>query len=1167
MSGATKFVSNIVGGGLGGSVLGFFASLAISYITQKLFAPDVPADGGASQKDPGVKQRIPADTSNKLPVIYGEDKVHGSIIYADISQDRQTMAFIIALCEGPINEIGDVYWDHWRLTLDSNGVVTNATDPGPGNNTDSWLNGNLTIKKYPHGGRCSEMEAFSGKWNANAENRQMPDVAYVYAELKYDRENSVTGLTPKLGFEVQGRTIRQIINSTTVIGPEPKETPLTDNTNLAIFDQNTNFSDFNGRQILHFSTSGIFPSNAIGNDHQKVHTNGTLQIVDLGIDPSTGNPVSITDYLNGTAAALGSGINAAAELVFVEPGEHHTSNHSSNSPIYTYWQPTGYTDPNTGVSYPDDGYRIINGLKITNWGENYSNSSAATGGNYFTVYGIYTYTDNLGVNGTYYFPLVTYAFNTGSTEEQKRDNLLNRFSFAYTSDPYNYGYRRKSTGGTDSAGNTFQGVYQEHQQWFTAKLPYIVGEAARGYYTSNPAECLLDYLTNKIYGCGQSISDDDIDLETFYNHKLFCDDLVSHNDQDGNPTTSKRYQCNGFVNTNDTKDMNISDIISNSQSIFSYTLGKFQMISDTTGSNIKTFDETNIYGGVTLLNDGFNSALNQMNLQFKSKSNDYQSDQVFIDYTDKYYNEPILSKDLNLKFINTNIEAQRLGTVIMNKSRNNKIVSFKTDTRSANLQVNDIVTIKGTYYNHNNVQKFSYLYNNSQSSLSSTANPGRFTLYNHTEGKNVYYEDGTEAKLVIPYSTVKLTDLIEFYQDCINGVYLDDTGTLTESELKQNNKLGEIFAHVYNDPNETSQGTYGGKLIFICNPKTFSYSTQIEFRINVDTNISGTSFYSYNLIQSQTDNGSQFKINSISEMELEGGVQGYNITAQTYDPADYTVGTLTSRAATPKISTVTGYTSITAPTLTLNAGYPSASIPYVDISITMPNTSNVEGVEVYYADSATAPESSRVLVATFNSPTGTYTANSTHSYDIIGIPTTADLYIWVRGANAFTRSTFSNSISVGAWSPANASTSVGTNSVSTSSIQTGAVTSTTLANTLDLSTKTVILPSDAVTDHTGLWNGTIQTADFTIANTANWQGYFVDTTSNTVTITLPASSDTGDIIKIIDVGANAATNNIILDGNGNNIQGSASNYNITTNRSGTEFIYLTGQGWVLTNVH
>ena len=49
----------------------------------------------------------------------------------------------------------------------------------------------------------------------------------------------------------------------------------------------------------------------------------------------------------------------------------------------------------------------------------------------------------------------------------------------------------------------------------------------------------------------------------------------------------------------------------------------------------------------------------------------------------------------------------------------------------------------------------------------------------------------------------------------------------------------------------------------------------------------------------KSNDGTEFKINSISETELEGGLGGFFITAQEYNAADYTVGTLTARAAAP----------------------------------------------------------------------------------------------------------------------------------------------------------------------------------------------------------------------------------------------------------------------------
>jgi NaMN:DMB phosphoribosyltransferase len=48
--------------------------------------------------------------------------------------------------------------------------------------------------------------------------------------------------------------------------------------------------------------------------------------------------------------------------------------------------------------------------------------------------------------------------------------------------------------------------------------------------------------------------------------------------------------------------------------------------------------------------------------------------------------------------------------------------------------------------------------------------------------------------------------------------------------------------------------------------------------------------------------------------------------------------------------------------------------------------------------------------------------------------------------------------------------------------------------------------------------------------------YAVDTTSATVTVTLPASPATGDVIKFIDQELKFMTNNLIVDGNGNNVR-------------------------------
>jgi hypothetical protein len=73
---------------------------------------------------------------------------------------------------------------------------------------------------------------------------------------------------------------------------------------------------------------------------------------------------------------------------------------------------------------------------------------------------------------------------------------------------------------------------------------------------------------------------------------------------------------------------------------------------------------------------------------------------------------------------------------------------------------------------------------------------------------------------------------------------------------------------------------------------------------------------------------------------------------------------------------------------------------------------------------------------------------------------------------------------------------------------------------------------------------------------------FVNSASGAYTVTLPASPTLGDRVRIIDLANNAATNNITVGRNGNNIDGSASNFTIDINNAGVEFIYTNSTyGW------
>jgi hypothetical protein len=63
---------------------------------------------------------------------------------------------------------------------------------------------------------------------------------------------------------------------------------------------------------------------------------------------------------------------------------------------------------------------------------------------------------------------------------------------------------------------------------------------------------------------------------------------------------------------------------------------------------------------------------------------------------------------------------------------------------------------------------------------------------------------------------------------------------------------------------------------------------------------------------------------------------------------------------------------------------------------------------------------------------------------------------------------------------------------------------------------------------------TVKTAAF---NAVAGEGYFVNTTSGVITVTLPTSASIGDQIAIKDYAGTFATNNLTIARNGHNIQG------------------------------
>jgi hypothetical protein len=121
-----------------------------------------------------------------------------------------------------------------------------------------------------------------------------------------------------------------------------------------------------------------------------------------------------------------------------------------------------------------------------------------------------------------------------------------------------------------------------------------------------------------------------------------------------------------------------------------------------------------------------------------------------------------------------------------------------------------------------------------------------------------------------------------------------------------------------------------------------------------------------------------------------------------------------------------------------------------------------------------------------------------------------------------------------------------------------------LGNVLDLG-----VPSDGTITHAKFDSNTGGVVDWQTVITGDTtmvagRGYFVNTTSIAITMTLPASAVRGDEVWIVDYAGTFDTNNLTVGRNGHNIQGDASDLTVSTERAGFTLVYVDStQGWLL----
>ena len=221
-------------------------------------------------------------------------------------------------------------------------------------------------------------------------------------------------------------------------------------------------------------------------------------------------------------------------------------------------------------------------------------------------------------------------------------------------------------------------------------------------YSTNPAWCILDYLTDTRYGKGLATSE--IDLQSFYDASLVCETQV---EPYSGADDINIFDCNTAVDTSRTIIDNLREMIKGCRGYIPFSQGKYSLIIETTGTATVSLTEDDIIGGYTLAIPQKNERYNRVICSFINPDRNYQVDEVQfppiddsgLPSADQHATMKtadggfLLEGRFQFPTITSQYQAEEMAEVILRRSREALGLSLNVAFKGYELNIGDIVNI------------------------------------------------------------------------------------------------------------------------------------------------------------------------------------------------------------------------------------------------------------------------------------------------------------------------------------------------------------------------------------------------------------------------------------------------------------------------------------------
>lgn len=231
-------------------------------------------------------------------------------------------------------------------------------------------------------------------------------------------------------------------------------------------------------------------------------------------------------------------------------------------------------------------------------------------------------------------------------------------------------------------------------------------------FSKNPALVLMDYMTNPVYGAGQYITKEMLDMDSFIDVANYCDELVYYENQFGHMVEEPRYEIDLTLTEKRSHLDNIKDILKCFAGFIVFSNDKICLRVERNQTPVYHFDKDNIVEkSLAYKGAGIDQSPNKLLLTYIEPALDYNAVRVVVEDSVNQLPPPIgrgraVEQEIQLAGVARQSQALRLGKIYRDIIRLCPItVTFKTGAMAMHLEPGDIITLTKSFIDENGVEQ------------------------------------------------------------------------------------------------------------------------------------------------------------------------------------------------------------------------------------------------------------------------------------------------------------------------------------------------------------------------------------------------------------------------------------------------------------------------------